>query len=99
MFRDRLIDEAPAAAAELDALMLAYGQRWILDSPAIDPHALLTAHELAEWADISRSTINKWVQRGNITRRRDADNRTVYLVADVIEYQKRRKRHADTSGR
>lgn len=92
MYRDRLADENAEACAELDEVMLAFGQRWIVDHHAVDPNELLTAEQIAEWADVSKRTVDKWVERGHLERRVNADRQVVYLLADLINYQK--KRHA-----
>lgn len=90
MYRDRLADVDAAACAELDEVMVAYGQTWVLDTADVPPDALLTADEVAQWADVSKRTVQKWVERGHLERRMDADQQIVYLMADLIEYQKRR---------
>lgn len=90
MYRDRLADIDAAACAELDEVMVAYGQTWILDTPDMPPDALLTAAEIAAWADVSKRTVEKWIERGHLERRINADHKVVFLMADLIEYQKRR---------
>lgn len=90
MYRDRLADADAAACAELDEVMAAYGQSWIIDGPYIPPESLLTEAQVAEYADVSRRTVQKWVERGHLERRVNADHQIVFLMADLIEYQKRR---------
>lgn len=91
MYRDRLADLDATACAELDEIMNAYGQSWIIDGPYIPPETLLTEQQVAEWADVSRRTVQKWVERGHLERRINADQQIVYLLADLIDYQKRRR--------
>jgi hypothetical protein len=91
MYRDRLADENAAACAELDEVMVAFGQNWIVDHHAVDPDSYLTPDEVASWADVSRKTVDKWVERGHLERRVNADRQTVFLLADLIDYQKKRK--------
>lgn len=91
MYRDRLADLDAAACAELDEVMAAYGQGWIIDGPYIPPETLMTESQVAEWADVSRRTVQKWVERGHLERRLNADREVVFLLADLIEYQKRRR--------
>lgn len=90
MYRDRLADENATACAELDEVMAAYGQTWIIDGPYMPPETLMTATEVAAWADVSKRTVEKWVERGHLERRVNADNQVRYLLADLVEYQKRR---------
>lgn len=90
MYRDCLADVDAAACAEIDEVMAAYGQTWIIDGPYMPPETLMTAAEVAEWADVSKRTVEKWVERGHLERRMNADNQVRYLLADLVEYQKRR---------
>lgn len=90
MYRDRLADENAAACAELDEIMAAYGQTWIIDGPYIDGDELLTVEQAAEWADVSRNTVSQWISRGHVERRVNADKQVVLLMADLIEYQRKR---------
>lgn len=90
MYRDRLLDTDPAACAEIDEAMIAYGQSWIIDGQYIPPETEMTAEQLADWADVSKRTVQKWVERGHLERRLNADKQVVFLLADLIEYQKRR---------
>lgn len=90
MYRDRLADIDPAGCAELDEAMNAYGQSWVFDRPDIPPETLLTAAQIADWADVSKRTVQKWVERGHLERRMNADKQVVFLLADLIDYQKRR---------
>lgn len=90
MYRDRLLDTDAAACSELDAALLAYGQNWIVDTQYIPPETEMTAEQVAEWADVSKRTVQKWVERGHLERRINADKQVVFLLADLIEYQKRR---------
>lgn len=90
MYRDRLADLDPAVCAELDEVMAAYGQTWVLDSPDLPPETLLTTAELAAWADVSKRTVEKWVERGHLERRISADQQVVFMLADLIDFQKRR---------
>lgn len=90
MYRDKLADIDAVACAELDEIMAAYGQTWIIDGPYVPPEALLTEAQVAEFADVSRRTVQKWVERGHLERRVNADQQIVFLMADLIEYQKRR---------
>jgi hypothetical protein len=92
MYRDRLADIDAAACAELDEVMAVYGQTWVFERNYAPPESLLTEDQVAEWADVSRRTVQKWVERGHLERRINADKQVVYLLADLIEYQK--KRHA-----
>lgn len=91
MYRDRLADENAAACAELDEVMVAFGQNWIVDHHAVDPESLLTVDEIASWADVSRRTVDKWVERGHLERRVNSDHQTVFLLQDLIDYQKQRR--------
>jgi hypothetical protein len=90
MYRDRLADIDAPACAELDEVMAAYGQTWVLDTPATPADALLTVEEVATWADVSKRTVQKWVERGHLERRVNADKQVRYLLADLIEFQKRK---------
>ncbi|SDD59430.1 DNA binding domain-containing protein, excisionase family [Mycolicibacterium neoaurum] len=90
MYRDRLADLDAAACAELDEVMVAYGQTWIVGRPDITTDQFLTTAQVAEWADVSKRTVQKWVERGHLERRMNADNEVVFLLQDLIEYQKRR---------
>jgi hypothetical protein len=90
MYRDRLADADAEACAEMDEIMAAYGQTWVFDRPAVPPDALLTIAEVAEWADVSKRTVEKWVERGRLERRVNADRQVVFLMADLIDFQKRR---------
>lgn len=90
-YRDRLLDIDAAACAELDEAMLAYGQNWIVDTQYIPPETEMTTEQVAVWADVSKRTVQKWVERGNLERRMNADNQVVFLLADLIEYQRRRR--------
>ena len=90
MYRDKLADIDAAACAELDEIMAIYGQTWIIDGPYIPPETLLTEAQVAELADVSKRTVQKWVERGHLERRVNADKQIVFLMADLIEYQKRR---------
>jgi hypothetical protein len=90
MYRDALADCDAAACAELDEVMVAYGQTWIVDGPYIAPETLLTETQVAEWADVSRRTVQKWVERGHLERRVNADKQICYLMADLVEYQRKR---------
>src|SRR5690349_19568705 len=60
MYRDRLADLDAAACAELDEVMAAYGQTWIIDGPYVPPETLMTEAQVADWADVSRRTVQKW---------------------------------------
>lgn len=90
MYRDALKDERPDVCATIDEIMVVYGQTWILDTPALPPETLLTTAEVASWADVSKRTVEKWVERGRLERRINADKQVVFLLADLIDYQKRR---------
>jgi hypothetical protein len=88
IYRDALKDERPDICAQLDEVMVAYGQMWILDHPALDPESTLTATQLAEWAHVSVAAVTNWVNRGHIEAfSRDETGRKLYRLADVIEYQ------------
>lgn len=90
IYRDRLADEAPAACAEVDALMVTFGQDWALDSQAIDPEALLTVRELAEAADVAPGAVRNWVYRWPLRSYGVNDaGRNLYRWGDVIDHQRR----------
>lgn len=90
MYRDRLADADAAACAEIDEVMVAYGQTWVVDGPYVPPEELLTIDQAAEWADVSRNTVSQWIARGHVERRVNANKQIVLLMADLIEYQRRR---------
>jgi hypothetical protein len=92
MYRERLADIDAAACAELDEVMTVLGQQWVYGdrSDSYEDHELLTLDEAAEWADVSRNTVSQWISRGHLARRINADKRITVLMADLIEYQKRR---------
>jgi predicted kinase len=91
MYRDRLLDTDAAACAELDQVMLAYGQQWIIDGFAVDPETLMTTQDLAEMADVSEDAVRNWVSRWPLHRRGRSDGgRNLYRWGDVIEHQKHR---------
>lgn len=90
MYRDALKDERPDVCSQLDEVMVAYGQTWILDTPDTPPDTMLTTAEVAAWADVSKRTVEKWVERGHLERRVNADKQVVFLMADLIEFQRRR---------
>ena len=91
MYRDRLADADAAACAELDEVMTALRQSWIYDGGTnFDNHDLLTLEEAAEWADVARNTVQKWIARGHLERRVNADRQVAVLMAELIEYQQKR---------
>lgn len=93
MYRDRLLDIDAAACAELDEALLAFGQVWIVGHVITSPldETFLTTDEVASWADVSKRTVQKWVERGHLERRLNADQEVVFMLKDLIEYQKKRR--------
>jgi len=90
-YRERLADVDAAACAELDEVMTVLGQPWVYDGhPHFDNHDLLTLEEAAEWADVARNTVQKWIARGHLERRVNADRQVAVLMAELIEYQQKR---------
>lgn len=86
IYRDRLADEAPAACAEIDEVMAAFGQRWIIHGGgyAIDPDLLMTVAEIAEVADVGQSAVRNWICRWPlIARGIDDSGRALYRWGDV----------------
>jgi hypothetical protein len=91
MYRRALADADAAACAELDEVMCALGQHWVYDGKTHHEETdLLTIHEAAEWADVTRNTVRQWIARGHVERRVNADRQITVLMADLIEYQRRR---------
>jgi uncharacterized protein YggL (DUF469 family) len=91
MYRERLADTDAAACAEIDEIMTALGQEWVYDGATHhERHELLTLDEAAQYADVARNTVQKWISRGHLERRVNADRQVAVLMADLIDFQQRR---------
>jgi hypothetical protein len=90
-YRDVLLNIDAAACAEVDEVMAMYGQQWVFRGyEDFEADELLTIDQVAEWADVSRNTVSQWITRGHVERRVNADKQIVLLMADLIEYQRKR---------
>lgn len=93
MYRDRLTDEAPEAATELDGAMRAFGQSWIIEGFTVDPEELVTVRQLAEIADVPTSTVRNWVTRWPLTCRGTNDaGHLQYRWGDVLDRLRQQRR-------
>lgn len=91
-YRARLADVDAAACAELDEVMTAFGQQWVYDGVMFyEDHDLLTLDEAAEWADVTRNAVQKWIARGHVKRHVNADLQVAVLMADLIAYTTKRR--------
>lgn len=90
MYRDMLGDIAPAACAELDQALTAFGQRWITDPPEPDTEALMTTRDIADFSDVSESAVLNWVSRWRIPcRGRNDFGRKLYRWGDIRDRRKK----------
>jgi len=62
-YRDALEAVDPDGCAELDAVMLRLGQRWVLPTVAVyTDDDLLTASLVADWACVTLKAVYEWRQ-------------------------------------
>jgi hypothetical protein len=93
MYRDLAHDLDAIAqtgqAVALDDVLRAYGQHWALDPDEMDPYALLTVRELAEWTDVTPNAVRNWVARWSlpVAAKNDAGV-ALYRLSDVIARRK-----------
>jgi hypothetical protein len=84
-YRARLHDADPDACAELDRLMAAWGQTWVV--PRAQLHDLddwVGPTEAADLAAVDPAQLRVWRRRGRITGRQRADRSWEYRVRDVM---------------
>jgi len=63
-YRDRLAQSDPDGCAELDAVMLQLGQRWVVPTVAVyTDDDLLTASLVADFANVSLKAVYGWCSR------------------------------------
>lgn len=88
-YRAELVAADPAAAALLDARAIQFGEGWVTGETlaTVDLDDVLPAPAMAEVVGEEPATIRQWAARGHIRKRKDAKQRTVYRVGDVLDYQ------------
>ena len=98
-YREALRHVAPELCAKLDAQAHNLGQQWIAPlRETIDLDAMFTARDLAAYLGSPHTVdqIRQWASRGQITRHRSDDGRTVYRLGDALDHiagQRRRRAH------
>lgn len=82
-YRAALVDNAPAAAEQLDARMRSFGQHWVVPVAFnLDPHQWISAAQAAELACVELDAIRQMRKRGVINGRR-RDGRWEYTVREI----------------
>lgn len=67
------------------------GVRWLGTAGHVDFDEWLPADQMADYADVTATTVRSWRYRGHITSVTDYDGRTqLYNVGEVVRYQSRR---------
>lgn len=83
-YRQALLDADPAACAELDARMLAWGQKWVVPRAVIyDPNAWLTPAEASDLSGLTPAALAGYRRSGRLVARR-RDNRGYEYLASGI---------------
>lgn len=89
-YRDALAATDPQRCAALDQRVVELGQPWIVPQPVtVGPDDLLTAEQLADYAQVGVRTINEWRRRG--LEAVDTVDGPRYRPRDLIAWDTRRR--------
>lgn len=83
-YRNKLLEESPAACMEIDSLMLDCGQGWICDTTVADADELVTAHEIEARYGIKEFTVRDLARRYGIKVRDQRGKCNLYRLGDVL---------------
>lgn len=85
-YRARLLEAAPDACAELDALMHRWGQAWAIPKLLTVAHAddYVTAAEAADLACCTLDRIRQLRQSGRLPGERISERKYRYRVGDIM---------------
>ena len=84
-YRQRLLQVAPEACAELDETMRQLGQHWAIPRPVnADPDAWVNARDAAELAALDGSTLRSLRRRGRLRGRQLSARKWEYRVGDLM---------------